>query len=170
MSALVRLSAVAKSVGGIRIAGTSPEKEAEKKLLPVAAKTLEGLKRRFKSEGVSEVRLLQEMPTKRSADDEYFYTMAIYGLMTNKNPSGRCGVLTFILRYFPEDDIADVSVRMKLGSDPTVTVESGSPVGVITRVLNYLTKIERDGKGFEHWASTYVRSGDAKKDPKKVIR
>lgn len=144
--------------------------QAEKAIIPITQKVLNDLQRRFKMEGVSRVQLLKEFPIKESQDGEYFYIMSIYGLMTQENASGRCGVLTIQTNYSNDDEIVTTQIKMKLGSDPTVIVESGSPVGVITRALNYITKLVRADKGFSYWAKTYTPSKDKTSGPAKIVR
>jgi len=156
----IQLKKFADRLGKMRIAClrlAARQEEAQKHLIPTIQKTINSLKNRFRTEGVSDIRMLHEMPIKKSVDDEYFYVMAIYGLMTSENPTGRCGVITIIARYFNEGDIVDVSIKLNLGSDPAVSIESGSPVGVVTKVINYVDKIDRVGKGFDYWVKTYVK-------------
>jgi hypothetical protein len=143
---------------------------AEKAIIPVTQKVIADLQRRFKTEGVSRMQLLHEFDIKESTDGEYYYVISIYGLMCSNNMYGRCGVVTVQTNYYNEGDLVTTALKLTLGGDDTVTVESGSPVGVITKALNYITKQVKAGNGFDKWVANYVSSKDKKKTPKKVVR
>ncbi|MCK9154554.1 MAG: hypothetical protein M0P12_00420 [Paludibacteraceae bacterium] len=132
-------------------------RDAERMMRPVMQKTIASLQKRFQNDGVDSVKLIKELPAQQAVNSNSYYQIAWYGLMTKQSPYGRCGTIQITTTYNNESDEQDitVSLRVKLGGDKSVVFPSSSPVGVVTKALNYVSQIERQNKGFDYWVKTY---------------
>lgn len=132
-------------------------RDAERMMRPVMQRTIASLQKRFQKDGVESLKLIKELPAQQAVNSNSYYQIAWYGLMTKQSPYGRCGTIQITTTFNNESDEQDVTVslRIKLGGDKSVVFPSSSPVGVVTKVLNYVTQIEHQNKGFEYWVQTY---------------
>lgn len=163
MTRIARLMEMAKVLENLRTAclrEAASLKEAERAMRPVMEKTIASLQGRFKKDGVDSVSLIKVLPAQQAVQTNSYYMIAWYALKTHENRSGRCGTIQITTTFGNEPDEQDVSVslRIKLGADKSVVFPSSSPVGVVTKALNYVTKLEQAGKGFDYWVKTYVPS------------
>lgn len=146
-------------------------KEAERAMRPVMEKTINSLQNRFKRDGVDSVKLIKVLPAQQAATTNSYYQIAWYGLMTKENPSGRCGTIQLTTTFNNEPDEQDLSIslKIKLGDEKQVMFPSASPVGVVTKVLNYVTKLEQAGKNFSYWAKSYKPSNPTSQSAEKPV-
>lgn len=140
-------------------------KEAERMMRPITEKAMRGLQNRLQREGIR-LETIKALPAQKAstsgANPNSYYSIVWYGLMTDKSKYGRCGVIQVTTTFNNDPDEQDIaiSMRAKLGGDKGVLFPSSSPVGVVTRVLNYINQLERVGKGVDFWIQTYVPSSE----------
>jgi len=156
-SSLNMVAAVEKLAKFIQAASL---RDAERMMRPVMQKAIASLQKRFQHDGIDSLKLIKELPAQQAVNSNSYYQIAWYGLMTRLNPYGRCGTIQITTTFNNESDEQDitVSLRVKLGEDKSVVFPSASPIGVITKVLNHVTRLEQMGKDFEYWVKTYKPS------------
>jgi len=140
-------------------------REAERMMRPITEKAMRSLQSRFQREGIR-LEAIKSLPAQKASDNgsnpNSYYTIVWYGLMTKESKFGRCGVIQVTTTFNNDKEEQDVmiSMRVKLGGDKGILFPSSSPVGVVTKVLNFINQIEHAGKGVDYWIQTYVPSSE----------
>lgn len=130
-------------------------------LKPTTQKVMQGLSNRFQKEGIR-LEVIRELPVQKASENgnnpNSYYSIVWYGLMTKENKYGRCGVIQVTTTYDNEEDAITISMRANLGNNKAVVFPSASPVGIVTKVLNYIRNLDASGNGVDSWIQTYVPS------------
>lgn len=130
-------------------------------LKPTTQKVMQGLSNRFHKDGIR-LEIIRELPAQKASENgnnpNSYYSIVWYGLMTQANKYGRCGVIQVTTTYDNEEDVITISMRANFGNNKAVVFPSASPVGIVTKVLNHIRNLDASGNGVESWIQTYVPS------------
>lgn len=166
MNRIATLLSYAKKLETLRIAclrQAADLREAERMMRPITEKAMRSLQNRLQRSGVR-LEVIKALPAQKASDNgnnpNSYYTIVWYGLMTKESKYGRCGTIQVTTTFNNDEQAISISMRAKLGGDKGVLFPSSSPVGVVTKVLNFINQMESVGKGVEYWISTYVPSSE----------